>query len=92
LTRGEGLSAELAEESATRRIGLALLRNDLRPGDGIEVDIRGRKEAAVVVKHHLLGADPPFARVILHGAEKAEKPADIFRDEYQKNVVENAKS
>jgi aminomethyltransferase len=70
ITSGEGLAAALTEERATRRIGLALLRNDLQPGDEIEADIRGRKETAVIVRYHLRSTDPPFARVILHGAEK----------------------
>jgi aminomethyltransferase len=84
ITSGEGLGTALTEESATRRIGLALLRNDLQPGDEIEVDIRGRKETAVIVRYHLRSIDPPFARVILHGAEKAEKPADISGDYREK--------
>lgn len=48
-------------ETGKRSIGFALLREDILPGDEIEVDIRGRRVAASVVTRHINNRVPPYA-------------------------------
>jgi len=47
--QGSGLSARLTDEYAMRPLCLALLDSDLNEGDKIEIEIRNRKTAAVIV-------------------------------------------
>ena len=63
---GEGVESQFSDQSARRAIGMALVSSDLWEGDEVEVDIRGRRTAAVVVPYFLRGEAPPFARSIIH--------------------------
>jgi len=53
-------------ESGLRAIGLALIDSSLEEGHDIQIDIRGRKSAAVVVPRHLKSRPGPFARAVLY--------------------------
>ncbi len=64
--QGEGIDARMTEEKGRRAIGLALLDSDLREGDELEVDIRGKRHRALVVPYHLRTEAPPLARPILY--------------------------
>ena len=64
--QGEGIEARMTEEKGRRAIGLALLDSDLREGDALEVDIRGKRHGALVVPYHLRAEAPPLARPILY--------------------------
>ena len=70
---GEGIGSTITGETGRRAIALALVDSDLFEGDVVEVDIRGRKTAAVLVPYHLRSEAPPFARAILH--ERLGKPS-----------------
>ena len=64
-TRRAGEALELTDEHATRSIALALLDSDLAAGQEIEIDIRGRRCAAIIVRRHLRSDARPYAEAIL---------------------------
>ncbi len=63
---GEGLSGRVTDERAMRSVCLAMLDSRLREGDGVEIEVRGKRTGAVIVPRHLRCDVPPYARVILH--------------------------
>jgi len=71
-THGTGVFSKPSEEHSMRAIGLALLDSTVTEGDMIQIDIRGVKADAVIVKWHLRSDAPPYARPIL--AEHAPAP------------------
>ena len=76
---GEGLETVILEQSAMRAIGLAYIASDVLDEDRVEVDIRGRRIAAVIPPYHLRSDAPPYARPILYapdGDEEAAPAAD----------------
>jgi len=62
---GEGIAARMSDQKGRRPIGLALIDSDLREGDQVEVEVRGKRHSAVVVPYHLRTEAPPLARPIL---------------------------
>lgn len=78
-TTGEGLYTKISEERAMRAIGLALIDSTVAEGDKIQIDIRGVKADAVIVKWHMRSDSAPYARPILaehsSAAEKELSPA-----------------
>ncbi len=63
-TDGEGVASRLTGEKGRRAIALALLDSDLHEGDGVEIEIRGKRCRAVIVPYHLRSEAPPFARAV----------------------------
>lgn len=63
---GQGIFSHPTDQTARRPIALALIDSDLREGDRLEVEVRGKRPAAVVVPYHLRTEAPPLARPILH--------------------------
>ncbi len=63
---GEGLSSRITDQKAMRSICMVMLDCDLREGDRIEIEIRGKQVEAVIVPFHLRSEAPPYARAILH--------------------------
>lgn len=47
-TQGQGLETEILEKSAMRSIGLAYIASDVLDDDKVEIDVRGRRIAAVI--------------------------------------------
>lgn len=79
---GEGLGGTVTDEQAMRSVCLAMLDSDLREGDSVEVEVRGRKAEAVIVPYHLRSEAPPYARPILFdhalaGHERLRKPGPV---------------
>ncbi len=70
---GYGLESKITDEKAMRAIGLALIDGDVEIDDSVEVEIRGKKVAAVIAPYHLKSDAPPFARPILYGKEVERK-------------------
>lgn len=66
---GYGLDSKITDEKAMRGIGLALLDGDVEINDPVEVEIRNKRVAAVIVPYHLKSDAPPYARPILYGVE-----------------------
>ncbi|MGD9331455.1 MAG: glycine cleavage system protein T, partial [Desulfobacterales bacterium] len=63
---GQGIASRITAQKGRRSIALALLDSDLREGDSLEVDIRGKRYPAMVVPYHLRAEAPPLARPILY--------------------------
>jgi glycine cleavage system T protein len=63
-SRGVGIASRFAESRGMRSICLALLDSDLREGDEVDIDIRGKRIKAVIVPYHLRAEAPPFARAV----------------------------
>jgi aminomethyltransferase len=79
---GEGLASEFVETHQLRSVALAYLDSDVLDDEPVEIDVRGNRLAAKVVKYHLRSEAPPFARPILAGYVEpasakpaADKPA-----------------
>ena len=72
---GEGLGTVILDKSAMRAIGLAYIASDVLDEDRVEVDVRGRRVAAVIPPYHLRSDAPPFARPIIYTPEEEESPA-----------------
>lgn len=47
-TQGQGLETEILEKNAMRSIGLAYIASDVLDDDKVEIDVRGRRIAAVI--------------------------------------------
>lgn len=79
-TEGEGLETIISSEKALRPIGLAYLNADVLDETNVEVEVRGKKMAAVVPKFHLKNDAPPYARVIVYQdeIEENETPATNY--------------
>jgi len=63
--RGEGIAATITQETGRRAIVFAYLPADFKEGQDIKVLSRGKFLAGEVVKHHLSGEAPPYARPVL---------------------------
>ncbi len=72
---GEGLETVILEQSAMRAIGLAYIASDVLDEDRVEVDVRGRRVAAVIPPYHLRADAPPYARPILYAPDEEEAAA-----------------
>ncbi len=64
-SKGVGVESVLTDEQGMRAICLALVDSDIREGDSVAVEIRGRAVSAVVVPRHLSRQSPPYARAVL---------------------------
>ena len=60
-------SPVIAEETGMRAIGLAFVDSDIKPGENIQIDIRGSKADGIIVNRHLGTDAPPYARPLLAG-------------------------
>lgn len=58
-----------------RSIGLAYIASDVLDDDKLEIDVRGRRIAAVIPPYHMRGDAPPYARPILYQAPEEEEAA-----------------
>lgn len=92
---GEGLESRLIDEKEMRAIGLALLDSDLKKGDRIEIELRGKRTQGVIVPYHMRGEAPPYARPIqydhLFHDEAPESAEDVSRKvtDLLKKAIEN---
>ena len=66
-TKGEGLDTVITEETGKRSIGLAYMDSRVCQNFNIEVDIRGKRQPALVVGYHIRQDAAPYARPILPG-------------------------
>ena len=63
---GQGIASRMSDQKGRRPIGLALIDSDLREGDALEIDVRGKRHSAIVVPYHMRAEAPPLARPILY--------------------------
>jgi aminomethyltransferase len=64
-TEGEGIFSRFTENDEKRAIALALVDADVVEGDPLEIKIRKKLSAGVVVPYHMRAEAPPSARAIL---------------------------
>lgn len=69
----ESIATEYSNDVMKRSIGLALIDSDIRKGDELEVEIRGKRVKALVVPYHLQSEAAPYTHAITYG--------DIFNKE-----------
>jgi aminomethyltransferase len=75
---GEKLESHPSDEYELRSICMALVDNDIRDNDRVEIDIRGHQVPAVVVSYHLRADAPPYARpIVYHPPEEPAPPASV---------------
>ena len=72
-TEGVGLSSVQSEDRNMRAIGLAMMDSNLVEGDEIEIDIRGKRVAAVIVPYLIRNEAPPFCWPIKSDQQREEK-------------------
>jgi aminomethyltransferase len=65
---GKGIDSRISEDTGRRAITLALLDSNLMEGDTVEIEIRNKKVAGLIVPYFLRSEAPPFARAINLGA------------------------
>ena len=82
-TEGDGVASQFTDDNVKRAIAMALVSSKLWEGDEVEVEIRERRTAALVVPYFLRGEAPPFARSIVHLDPRAEDPVPQ-RESWQK--------
>ena len=91
-TEGEGLETVFTEETGKRSIGLAYMDSRICQDYNIEIDIRGRRQPALVVGYHIRQDAAPYVRPILPDVSiaKPAPTADSYADK-MKNLVAAAK-
>jgi len=85
-SEGVGLSSIQSEDRKMRAIGLALMDSDLVVGDEIEIDIRGKKVAAVIVPYLIRTEAPPFCWPIKSDQLREEKKTICASEQMTDNV------
>ena len=58
-------NGKLTEQEGKRAIGISYIASDVKIGDSVTVDVRGRKLAAKVVLKHADTRTPPYCTPIL---------------------------
>ena len=85
-TEGVGLSSVQSEDRNMRAIGLAMMDSNLVEGDEIEVDIRGKKVAAVIVPYFIRNEAPPYCWPIKSDQQRAAKKTVCASKQMTDNV------
>lgn len=85
-TEGVGLSSVQSEDKTMRAIGLALLDSNLIEGDEIEIDIRGKRLAAVIVPFFIRNEAPPYAWPIKNDQLREAKQTICVGEHVARNV------
>jgi aminomethyltransferase len=63
---GSGLDSEFKKDQKRRAIALALIDSTILEGETLEIEIRKKRCAAVVVPYHMSSEAPPYVRSIPH--------------------------
>ena len=77
VSAGSSIDSTQTDDKGMRAIAMALLDSDLREGDTVEVDIRGRLTRAVIVPYHLRNEAPPRAWPILWNEQRIGRRAGL---------------
>jgi aminomethyltransferase len=86
VSAGASIDSIQTDEKGMRAIGMALLDSDLREGDTVDVDIRGRLCRAVVVPYHLRNEAPPRAWPILWNEQRSGRRRGLHAEESLRRV------
>ena len=60
-----GESSKITEQHDRRSIGLALLNSRTQIGTELEIEVRGRRLKAIVVRRHGSSKTPPYFRALI---------------------------
>ncbi|MCJ7725614.1 MAG: glycine cleavage system aminomethyltransferase GcvT [Acidimicrobiia bacterium] len=72
---GEGATMEITDRTARRPVALACMDASLMPDDEVEVEVRGKRLRARLVKYHGRSEAPPYFRAIpVDWVEPVEDP------------------
>jgi len=63
---GSGLNGIFKEKPKRRSVALALIDSNITEGDALEIEIRKKHSAGIVVPWHMSSQAPPFVRSIPH--------------------------
>jgi aminomethyltransferase len=85
-TEGVGLLSVQGEDRNMRAIGLAMMDSDLVEGDEIEIDIRGKKVAAVIVPYFIRNEAPPYCWPIKSDQQREAKKTICASKQMTDNV------
>ena len=76
-----GILSEPTDEKRMRAIALAYINSDLKEGQSIEVQHRGKKLKGVIEERHLSGEAPPYAHpILIQELKKKEVPVGSLKD------------
>jgi aminomethyltransferase len=91
---GSGLESRFEEAPKRRAVALALIDSNLIEGERLEIEIRKKRCAAVVVPYHMSSEAPPFVRAIPHDRLMLEKSPrkELDLRNQAKNLVSKALS
>lgn len=89
---GAGTLAAPGDESARRIIGMAYLDADISEGQKVEVIVQGKPVNAAIVRRHIGGEAPPYARPLLPSDTKGNASAEGEKamEELAINLVQKA--
>ena len=75
-TEGEGLESVITDEIVKRSIGMCYIDSSILDDEFVEVDVRGKRLKAVIVKKHLDTMAPPYARPMVYGFALEQRKDD----------------
>ncbi len=58
-------NGQILDTTGKRSIGFAYLDSSVGLGDGIQIDVRGKRLAAKVVARHMLQNEPPYGKAVI---------------------------
>ncbi len=85
-TEGVGLSSVQGQDRNMRAIGLAMMDSNLVEGDEIEIDIRGKKVAAVIVPYFIRNEAPTYCWPIKSDQQREAKKTICASKQMTDNV------
>jgi aminomethyltransferase len=85
-SQGVGLSSQQSGDKKMRAIALGLMDSDLVEGDGVEIEIRGKRLKAVIVPYHIRNEAPPFAWPIKYEQLREQRQRICAAEQMAQNV------
>jgi aminomethyltransferase len=85
-SQGVGLSSQQSAEKKMRAIALGLMDSDLIEGDGVEIEIRGKRLNAVIVPYHIRNEAPPFSWPIKNEQLREQRQRICSAEQMTQNV------
>jgi aminomethyltransferase len=86
----QGLLSEFSNEKKMRSIALAYIDSDLKEGDPVEIQHRGKSFGGLIVEKHLSSEAPPYARPILVMEKKISKGISRSLKDSATQLIERA--
>ncbi|MCD6378191.1 MAG: glycine cleavage system protein T [Planctomycetes bacterium] len=84
----ETITAKITDQHGLRPVALAYLDSDLKEEQSVEVEIRGKRTAAMIVPYHLRSEAPPYARPILYDHKPQPAATTSEKEAVSKKVLD----